>query len=153
MLVFNQINKFTDVEHEALMGIWWSGALLKQCARRFLKKHTSTEAQFNILMSLKYAEKPLSQQELSDRIFVDKSNLTVLIDSLESLGFVTRSRVKEDRRAYHLHLTEQGMEFITNIEKPYRELIHNILAGFSEDEMRQRIGYMVRIQQAMEKLE
>ena len=87
MLVFNQINKFTDVEHEALMGIWWSGALLKQCARRFLKKHTSTEAQFNILMSLKYAEKPLSQQELSDRIFVDKSNLTVLIDSLESLCY------------------------------------------------------------------
>ena len=45
------------------------------------------------------------------------------------------------------------MEVINNIEKPYRELIHNILAGFSEDEMRQMIGYMVRIQQAMEKLE
>jgi len=88
----------------------------------------------------------LSQQELSERLLVDKSNMTSMIDGLEKLGFVTRNQLPGDRRFYRLLLTESGAAFLDGIEKDYRALIHRILARFSPDEMKQLTQFMVRMQ-------
>ena len=149
-MIFNQVNHFDDAEHEALMGIWWSGILLKQQARRFFKNHVASESQFNVMMALKYAGKPLSQQDLSERLLVDKSNLTGLIDSLEKLDFVKRCNVPNDRRLYRLELTAQGAAFLNEVETPYRELVKKIMSVFNADDLKQLTGYMVRLQVGLE---
>lgn len=151
-MIFNQINRFDDAEHEALMGVWWSGVLLKQQSRRFFKGHAATELQFNAMMALKYADAPFSQQDLSERLLVDKSNLTGLVDSLEKLGFVKRCKVRGDRRFYHLKLTDDGLAFLDKVEKPYRKLVHKIMSVFTPDELRHLTESMVRLQQGMEEM-
>lgn len=149
-MVFNEINSFDDVEHEALMGIWWTGVLLKQQSKRFFKERGVTESQFNAMMALKYAEKPLSQQDLSDRLLVDKSNMTALVDSLEKQKLVKRCKERSDRRFYRVKLTSDGMSLLNEIEKPYRELVHRIMSVFSQEEMKAITEKMVRVQRNME---
>ena len=149
-MIFNEVNQFKDAQHEALMGLWWSGVLLKQQARTFFRDHIVSESQFNVMMALRYAEKPLSQQELSIRLLVDKSNLTGLIDSLEKLDFVKRCKVPDDRRSYQLELTKPGADFLNRVETSYRELVERIMSVFDADELRQITDYMVRLQAGLE---
>src|SRR5579875_784718 len=53
-------------------------------------------------------EPPLSQQELSRLIGVDPTTVVALVDDLEQLGYVKRSRNRSDRRRHDLLLTAAG---------------------------------------------
>ncbi len=147
---FNASNRFDDPVHEALMSVWWSGILLKREARRFFRDRIVSEPQFNVMMLLKYAEGPLSQQDLSERLLVDKSNLTGLVGSLENLGFVKRRKSPDDRRFYRLTLTAQGSAFLDVAESPYRELVYRIMSVYSPSEMKQLTELMLRLQSGLE---
>lgn len=50
----------------------------------------------------------LNQTTLSHATGRDKSTLTPALKGLEKSGFVSRTRSKTDRRAYHLNLTQAG---------------------------------------------
>jgi DNA-binding MarR family transcriptional regulator len=53
---------------------------------------------------------PLSQQELAQRLDVNRTMMVKLIDGLEAGGLVERLRNPEDRRAYALVATHAGLE-------------------------------------------
>jgi DNA-binding MarR family transcriptional regulator len=58
---------------------------------------------------------PVSQQELVDRLDVNRTLMVKLIDNLEQRGLVTRVRNPEDRRAYALEATPLGREALTEM--------------------------------------
>lgn len=130
-----------DEAREAMVAFWWTSTLLKKVSRRFFRERDSSEAQFNLLMALKYADGPmgqsdgpLTQNELSRKLLVDKSNITGLIDRMEALGLIKRNEVANDRRSYHISLTEAGRETIDRLEDPYRDVIAGIMASFTPEE-------------------
>jgi DNA-binding MarR family transcriptional regulator len=51
---------------------------------------------------------PCSQQQLADRLHVNRTLMVKLIDSLEARGYVERRRNLEDRRSYALYPTDAG---------------------------------------------
>ena len=53
---------------------------------------------------------PLSMGELADRLFCDASNVTGIVDRLESRGLVERQADPDDRRVRRLVLTDAGRE-------------------------------------------
>ena len=53
---------------------------------------------------------PLSRRELAERLQCDPSNVTFLVDRLESRGLLTRARARSDRRIKALALTPAGIE-------------------------------------------
>ena len=53
---------------------------------------------------------PLSRRELAERLQCDPSNVTFLVDRLESRGLLTRARATSDRRIKTLALTPAGIE-------------------------------------------
>ena len=55
---------------------------------KIFQPELASEAQFNILVLLKEAHKPLTQNDLSRKLLVDKSNITGLLDRLESKVFL-----------------------------------------------------------------
>ncbi|MHB2166931.1 MarR family winged helix-turn-helix transcriptional regulator [Alsobacter sp. R-9] len=63
--------------------------------------------QFDLLSTLSERE-GVSQQEIAERLYVTKGNVSGLIDRLAALGFVERRALPHDRRSYALHLTPQG---------------------------------------------
>src|SRR5579863_10596828 len=50
----------------------------------------------------------ISQQELAQRLYVTKGNISGLLDRLERLGLVERRATPGDRRQYAIALTEAG---------------------------------------------
>lgn len=145
----NQRVKFEDKRHEAVAGIWWTGNLMKKYSNTFFSEHLSSEAQFNILIVLRNAEEKLTQNALSERLLVDKSNITGLIDRMEKAGFVRRVPVPEDRRCYHLELTETGNNVYECVERPYYDKIHQLMSIFTNKEINNIISYMDRLQEAI----
>jgi len=145
----NQIVHFDDKAHEALMGIWWTGILLRKNAKRFFSNYLSSEVQFNIMMILKYAAAPLTQNEISEQLLVDKSNITGMIDRMEKAGLLRRAEAPHDRRCHHIELTGAGHEIIDKVEQPYRDYIRELMNIFSTEEIAAITNYMERLQQAV----
>ena len=90
---------------------------------RFVRLHRRTSAaiarelkalglsipQFDLLSTLTERE-GVSQQELAQRLYVTKGNVSGLVDRLVEAGLVERRALAGDRRSHALHLTVQGRE-------------------------------------------
>ncbi len=61
-----------------------------------------------IAMMVLWEEKKLSVKELGQRLFLDSGTLTPVLKSLESKGYVCRSRSSEDERILIAAITEEG---------------------------------------------
>lgn len=64
-------------------------------------------AQFDLLSNLS-AQEGASQQELAERLFVSKGNVSGLVDRLAAAGLVERRALPGDRRSHALYLTPEG---------------------------------------------
>jgi DNA-binding MarR family transcriptional regulator len=63
--------------------------------------------QFDLLSTLTEQE-GLSQQELAERLYVTKGNVSGLLDRMVDAGLVERRTIPGDRRSNALHLTSKG---------------------------------------------
>ncbi len=84
----------------------------KEIVRRykpFLDELDITYTQYITLMAL-WDRGSLSVKELGKILFLDSGTLTPLLKTLESKGFVVRSRDKEDERNVIISLTDEGMQ-------------------------------------------
>jgi DNA-binding MarR family transcriptional regulator len=80
---------------------------MKQHSARQAAEWEMSVAQVRALYALR---EPLSMRELADRLYLDPSNLTALVDRLEALGLVERTADAEDRRVKRLVITQKGVE-------------------------------------------
>lgn len=140
---------FADRSHEALVSVWWTSTLLKKLSRRFFKVGGTSEAQFNLMMALKYSSKPLTQQELSDKLMVDKSNVTGLLDRLAIAGFIRRKKVASDRRRYHVELTAAGRKRIGKLDSSYAAKVASIMSGFTSKQQDELIALTRKLRVAL----
>ena len=137
-------------EHEALLNIYYTGDVLKKRARQFFRKYGVTDVQFNLL-ELLYYQAPenvgLTQGELSRMLFVNRSNMTSLIDRMEKAHLVTRFDVPGDRRYNAIRLTPQGKKILLSVEHEYIEEVKKIIGVLSKSEMESLTRAMERIRQ------
>ena len=136
-------------EQQALMGVWHVGQLLKIQARRFFREYLSSEMQFNIMLLLKHADHPMNQQELSEKLLVDKSNLTGVAGRMEAAGLLIRRVDPLDSRAYQLELTSRGRKILEHVEMPYRAELKKVMADFSPAELSMLIRFMERMRKTL----
>jgi DNA-binding MarR family transcriptional regulator len=78
----------------------------------------------------------LSQQEVSDSINVDRSDMVRILDRLEGLGYVVRARDAADRRRHVLTLTPAGEEAIERAEPVLAQVTEETFARVSDEERR-----------------
>lgn len=63
--------------------------------------------QCDVLTTLSERE-GVNQQQLAERLYVTKGNISGLLDRLEDAGFVERRAATSDRRQYSIYLTDLG---------------------------------------------
>ena len=135
--------------HAALLSVWWTGLMLKKAADRFFRPFGSSEAQFNILWLLKYADAPLTQRDIGERLVVDKSNITGLIDRMEAAGVVKRVPVPDDRRSYHIRMTAKGRKLADDLDATYDRRVQDVMRHLSRAEQEQLIELTGRIREGL----
>ena len=150
---YNEINTFANPAHEALMGVWWSGLTLKKAARAFFRAHAVTDTQFNAMVVLKVAGRPLAQKELCARLLVDKSDLTGLLNRMEKAGLVKRKGVKQDKRLNAVSLTAKGLAELERTEPDYAALVNRTMSVFKPEEIATLTGLMLKLHDSLEREE
>lgn len=78
----------------------------------------------------------LSQQQVCDRIEMDRSDMVRLIDDLEGRGRVVRARDPHDRRRHRLTLTPAGATALNRCDEIVRTATDDLFTNLSADERR-----------------
>lgn len=147
---------FTHREHEAVLGVYYTAALLKKRADEFFRDYGTTDVQFNVMMLLHYQADErggLMQVDLSHMMLVNRANITSLIDRMEHSGIVKRNAVPEDRRYYLVQLTEKGEKLLQSVEPGYMALIDDMMSGLDDQEQGHLIGMLERVREKLGRFE
>lgn len=117
---------------------------IQERMERGLESVELSSAKFAPLSVLAEAGKPLSLGELAERVRCVRSNMTQLVDRLESDGLVRRTNDPSDRRVVRAELTPLGMaraeagaeqvakvqgEFADMLSEKDRQVLGDILAA------------------------
>jgi DNA-binding MarR family transcriptional regulator len=76
----------------------------------------------------------VSQQEIANGMGIDRSEVVHIIDSLESAGFVTRTRDDADRRKYRLAITDAGRAERCRVTAQIDDATERVLVRLDADE-------------------
>lgn len=107
-----------------------------------LKKWELSAAQFDILAQVG-AHDRLTQQQLADKLFVTKGNITQLLGKLENMGFIKR---EQEWKTKYVSLTEKGKELFdaaVPLQEQYQASQYNAL---NQAEKKQLLKLLRKIQ-------
>lgn len=81
----------------------------------------------------------ITQKELSEILFVDKSTTAKAVNSLVTQGFIKKQTGKNDKRLRKLYLTEKGHLIKPTIQETFYDLLNITRGGLSDEETEQAI--------------
>ena len=107
-----------------------------RCSKRMfdqtLREYGITAVQWAVLKHLE-EEGPKQQTQIADQLYMDKASVGAIIEKLIKRGLIEREVSKEDKRAYHVRLTEGAYrmveELTTVAEKINEESYGNMSSG------------------------
>ncbi len=88
----------------------------------------------------------ISQEQLSQRIAVNKSNVTRQLAVLEQNGFISRHSSPEDKRVLQVYPTEKAEALYPKVLELMRKWNRLLLEDFSEEEQEQLLTMMMKVQ-------
>lgn len=106
--------------------------------------HGLTDAQWKPLLMIQQGQ-CRTAAELARLACSDAGAMTRLLDRVEAKGLVRRTRSREDRRVIHLELTEEGVRAAEVVPHVLADVLNAMLAGFSEAEVQQLKGLLLRL--------
>jgi len=135
------ITPFKNRAHETLLNIVITGALLVKEGQHILKPLGLTDAQFNILMLLKYQSDKgrINQTKIGRMLLVNRSNVTGLIDRMEKAALVRRTADVGDRRVHMIEMTGKGRDLLDRSERVYYKRIEEVMSHLSSEQLDQLI--------------
>jgi DNA-binding MarR family transcriptional regulator len=85
------------------------------------------------------------QEDLSLETGLDKSTVAHAVKRLMELGYVDRTLCDEDKRSYHLSLTDKAEALVPSVAQALDEWNAALAGGFSDDERSQVESYLQRM--------
>ena len=137
----------SDTAHETIMNIALTGEMLSKEGQRIFRPMGLTDSQFNVLIILKHQadSEGITQTELGQRLLVNRSNVTGLVDRMEEAGWVKRTPVDGDRRVNKVQITKDGNRLLERAEKTYYERIQQVMGDVSKKDMAAVCSILQRI--------
>lgn len=87
----------------------------------------------------------LTMADISKRIHKDKSTVTVLVDKLVRLGYVTKERDVQDTRVIYVTLTDKGNGLQPIFEAISKEMLELFYSNISEHEQETLLAILNKI--------
>ncbi|MFL6724892.1 MAG: MarR family winged helix-turn-helix transcriptional regulator [Sphingomicrobium sp.] len=105
-----------------------------------------TRAQWKVLFKLTRTP-GLRQVELADMLDLEPITLCRIVDRLEEAGLVERTRDREDRRAWRLHVTATAQPLIDKLQAVGAELVEQAFAGIDRADVELTREVLARIRE------
>lgn len=119
---------------------------------QLIKQYGITIIQFKPIVLLEHnQEEGLSLQELTEKIGIDKANVTRVINDLLNKNIVYKSDLKQ--RGYKIKLTEKGLEVATKIKQEKEKMDKKLLSCFNEKEKQQFFSLIIKMCKSISKEE
>ncbi len=132
------------------------GVAMRRISRIYaevLSAHDLTPAQLFVLSCLGQ-EDGQQPKALADKVFLDSSSITGLLDRTERAGFVQRRPDPEDRRALRIFLTEQGRSKLKELEPilaEVQERTHReFFAGYSPEQVESFLAMLRQMRETVQ---
>jgi DNA-binding MarR family transcriptional regulator len=101
-------------------------------------------AYFAVLQTLWEAD-GVSITDLGERVQLEKSTMTSLIDRMESAGLVRRDDHPTDRRAYRICITARGRELEEKLDQVVTEAYNRLTQGVPQKDLQTAIEVLKSI--------
>lgn len=92
-----------------------------------------------------FGKPTLTMAEIARIIDKDKSTVTVLIDKLVRLGYVTKERHMDDSRIFNVALTQKGHELKPVFESISKQLLDVFYLGITDHEKEELLRILMKI--------
>lgn len=117
-----QTKPFKSLEEEVTLNVARTAEHLAAGIAELLKGAELTPTQYNALRILRGAgDEGLSCGEISERMVTKDSDVTRLLDRLESRGLISRERPANNRRLVLARITEEGLRVLAELDEPVME--------------------------------
>lgn len=120
-----------------------------QQERTFLSRFNLTPSRFSILIHT-HNFPGINYIDLSDLLLCTRSNTTRIVKAMQMEGLVKRKENREDRRSYHLELTEKGKLLHKEVHSAYLDHINQLLENLSEDQLLSYINMSAQLGEVLE---
>lgn len=114
-----QTKPFVSREEEVFLSIQRTAEMLWWRVNETLKEAELTPTQYNALRILRGAgESGASCSEISERLVTKDSDITRLLERLETRGLISREREAKDRRIIITRITGKGLRILASLDAP-----------------------------------
>lgn len=138
-----QRKPFGSLEHEAMLSIARTAALLDHGTAEALRPYDLTPTQFNALRILRGAEPDgLCRNEVRDRLVARVPDATRLLDRLGDMGLVVREREGGDRRFVRARITAAGLELLGSLDGVIQGLHRQQLGHLGQRKLRALVNLL-----------
>ena len=118
--------EFANFTEKAIVNISYTNSYFSGLINSALKEHKTSLQQFNVLRILQGQHpKPVSINEITQRMVDKMSNASRLVDKLCDKELVIRGSCPYDKRQVDVSVTEQGQETLKTLNTVVDEVILN----------------------------
>lgn len=140
-ITLDQESRVDDGDHRALK-LWLrlltcSNLVEGRVRGRLRGEYDCTLPRFDLLAQLDRHPDGLKMGELSRRLMVTGGNITGITDQLEADGWVERTGVDNDRRAWRVRLTARGKKAFRQMARTHEGWIAELFDGWPDREQEQ----------------
>jgi len=118
---------------------------------RLVNGMTFNEAHvLGILLRHSTEHTPMTATDLIHRTRLLKSQMNKILTTLETQGYITRTRAESDKRLIHIRLTQEGQDAYLEQHKDVEEILTRLLESIGEDCARRAIADLSEITLALD---
>jgi len=106
-----------------------------KCEEELFAQIGLTTRQHAILMAIKYIDRPATPTQIADWVDRNLNTVTLIVDRMVKNDLIKRVRDIEDRRSFHLVMTEKGKEYLKMSTQISTPLVMILLENLSHEEL------------------
>ena len=99
-----------------------------------IKKYRIGKGQWSFLTQLLFNGDGLTQEELSEKLHIDKANTARAVKKLADEGYVYWERDPQDARKKRIYVTDKSLHFEEEFHQVFKDLNQILAKGFTEEE-------------------
>lgn len=127
------------------------GRLLRRAHRSYSRRLQEKVADFDLTLAQYlhlrelWSQDGIAQNELSQRIGIEKASSTAVLEAMERNGLIERVRNADDRRKVNVRLTPDGWALQDSVKPAARLVATRAVAGLSRPELDQLFRLLDRV--------